>query len=175
MSKNFLKKYENKKRISNITIIVLAIIIAFSINFLIIDNSKTWTNLKTSILDAKNISHKADLYIEKNNSNSIILKNSKILNNIKSLSYSLIFNPEKLKIKDIKCNSNNLIKIENQAWIKAIIINYNKNINIWANTDICNINIQKENNSSQEINLINSNFTDKTGETFLLSTSWITL
>ncbi len=175
MSKNFLKKYENKKRLSNITIIVLAIIIAFSINFFIIDNSQTWINLKTSVLDTKNIVNKADLYIEKNNSNSIILRNSKNLKNTKSLSFSLIYNPENLNIKKIKCNSNDLIKIENQAWIKAIIINYNKDINIQANTKICNINIEKKNNNPEEINLINSNFTDKTWETFLLSTSWITL
>ncbi len=173
MSKDFLKKYKKSKIISNITIIIISIIIAFAINFLVLDKSNFWNNIKTSILDIKNQQNKADLFFKKNN-NQIILKNSKILNNTKSLSFSLIYNPENIEIKSINCNSNNLIKIENTPWIKAIIVNYNNPINITKNTHICKINILKKQIKSEQLNLINSNFTTKTWETFLLTTSGIT-
>ncbi len=172
MSKDFLKKYKKQKLLNNIIIILMSLIIALWINFFVIDKNWLWNNLKANILETKKEKNKADLYLEKNG-NTIVLKNSKNLNNVKSLSFSLVFDEEKNKLIEISCNWNNLIKIWEQPWIKTIIINYvNKTIN--KNTAICNINIQKTNNLSKELNLINSNFTDNTWETYFLTTSGIT-
>jgi len=173
MAKDFLNEYKKNKTIWNITIVVASLIIALSINFLVLDNSDFWTNLKTSVIEAGQNNQKADLILENQNWN-ITLKNSKKLNNTKSLSYSIIYNPENVEIKSIECNSNNLVKIENQEWIKAIIINYDNPININKNTKICTINTSKKELKSEQLNLINSNFTDTTWETYLLTTSWIT-
>jgi hypothetical protein len=67
-----------------------------------------------------------------------------------------------------------LIKIENTPWIKAIIVNYKYLKNINKNTHICKIKYKKKENKSEQLNLVNSNFTDKTWEVFLLTTSGIT-
>jgi hypothetical protein len=173
MTKDYLNKYKKNKIISNLSIIITSLIIALSINFLILDNSNFWKNLKSSVLEAQEQNKKADLYLE-NNKWNLILKNSKNINQAKSLSFSISYNPENVEITNIECNSNELIKIENTPWIKAIIINYQTNKNINSKSEICKIKYNKNENKSEQLNLINSNFTDKTWEVFLLSTSWIT-
>ena len=173
MAKDFLNEYKKNKTIWNITIVIASLIIALSINFFILDNSKFWSNLKSSVLEAGQNNTKADLVLE-NKNQKIILKNSKKLNNIKSLSFSIIYNPENISIENIECNSNKLIKIENQEGIKAIIVNYDTPKNIEKNSEICKIKTSKKETKSEQLNLINSNFTDITWETYLLTTSWIT-
>jgi hypothetical protein len=173
MTKDYLNKYKKNKIISNLSIIITSLIIALSINFLILDNSNFWKNLKSSVLEAQEQNKKADLYLE-NNKWNLILKNSKNINQAKSLSFSISYNPENVEITNIECNSNELIKIENTPWIKAIIINYKTNKDIKSKSKICKIKYNKKENKSEQLNLINSNFTDKTWEVFLLSTSWIT-
>jgi amino acid permease len=112
MANDYFKKYKKNKTIGNLTIVIASLIIALSINFLILDNSNFGSNLKSSVLEAKEKNNKADLILE-NNKSEIILKNTKQINNTKSLSFSINYNPENVEITSINCNSDELIKIEN--------------------------------------------------------------
>ncbi len=173
MTKNFLKQYKKSKIFSNLNIIAFSLVLALAINFFIIDNINIWKNLKTSVLEAKNTEKKAQLFLE-TQKNNIILKNSKDLKNVKDLSFSLSYNPNNIKIEKIFCkNSTNIIKIENTPGISSFIIKYN-NLSLNNNSNICKINLTKKEKKSEQINLINSNFSDNTWETFLLTTSWVT-
>jgi len=170
---DFLKKYKKQKILTNITIVIASLIIALGINFFVIDNSSMGNQFKANVLEVNNNEKKSDLYLE-NNSWKIILKNSKKLNKVTSISFSIIYNPENVKIKNISCIWDNIVEIWNEKWIKAIIVNFSKNKNIENNSEICKIQTIKNNNNSEQLNLINSNFTDNTWETYLLTTSGIT-
>ncbi|PZM86761.1 hypothetical protein DLH72_00125, partial [Candidatus Gracilibacteria bacterium] len=99
--KDFLRKYQNKKIIGDIYVMVLALIMAFMFNFLVLDNSILEKSLKTSILDSQENNIKADIYFEKENG-KIFLKNSKNMLNTKSISFSIIYDNSNLQIDEVK-------------------------------------------------------------------------
>lgn len=169
---DFLKKYKKHKLITNISIIIISLIMAFWINFLLIDWTIIWQNLKASILNANNLEINSDIYFDIKDGN-IVLKTNKQINNIKSLSLSIIYNPENVIINKLKSN-NNISEISNEEWIKSVIINFEKITNINPNEEILEFNLNKKINKSENINIINSNFIDKDWINYLLSTSGIT-
>ena len=98
--KDFLKKYHNKKTIPNIGIVLTSLVLAFWINFLLIDWTEIWNNLKTSVLDIETTEAKSDLYIE-NWVNTLIIKNSKDMQQLKNISLWLTYNPSEVEIISI--------------------------------------------------------------------------
>ncbi len=170
--KDFLKKYHKRKLTSNLFIVVAALIMAFAINFMLIDGTNFWKNLKTSVLDIKNNEKKADIFLQEINK-KIHLKNSKNIENMTSFSISISYNPENIELKNIKSNLWEVsILWDKNDWIINIILNSNwKNLNI--NEDILEIDIEKKVEKQVWINLVNGNFTDKTGEKFELTSSGI--
>jgi len=169
---DIIKKYRKHKKITNLGIVLTSLVIAFWVNFLLIDWTVTGQNLKASILNANNVEINSDVYFDLED-DKIILKTSKIINNIKNLSFSITYNPENVEIIDI-VSSNNLSEISNEEWIKSIIINFEAEKNINPNESILEINTNKKVQKSENINIINSNFTDNTWENYMLSSSWIT-
>lgn len=171
--KDILKKYKNSILISNTWIIVTSLIVALWINFFIIDWTSLWTNLKTSILNANSVENKADIYLE-NTENKMILKANKDMKAIKNISLSITSNPENVIIKNILNTENQIVNIWNEDWINSVILNFNnsKNINSWET--ILEFDTEKKTQKSENINIINANFTDETWEMYNLSTSWIT-
>lgn len=171
--KDILKKYKNSILISNTWIVVTSLIVALWINFFIIDWTSLWTNLKTSILNANSVENKADIYLE-NTENKIILKANKDMKAIKNISLSITSNPENVIIKNILNTENQIVNIWNEDWINSVILNFNnsKNINSWET--ILEFDTEKKTQKSENINIINANFTDETWEMYNLSTSWIT-
>lgn len=171
--KDFLKKYHNKKIIWNAWIILASLVLAFWINTFIIDWTNIWDSLKSSIIDSKTNTIKADLYIE-NIENKILIKNWKDIQNIDTISLSIIYNPNNLDIKNIKSSYWEAITLwEKNTWSDTIIINiWNKNI--VKNNTILELITNKKENKSEQLNLINVNFKDINWDKYDLSTSWIT-
>ncbi len=169
---DIIKKYKKHKIVSNIWIISISLVLALAINFYVINNNWITNNIKISILDFENKQNKTDIYIEKNQS-SISVKTRNMMRDVTSINFSLVYNPENLEIKKVKQKPNtNISNIWNTAWINTIIIEYNDKKNIKPKEEILNIDINKKNKNTENINIISANFTDKSGNTFELQASW---
>lgn len=169
---DFFKKYKKHKFFTNASIIVTSLIMAFWINFILIDWTTTWKNLKASILNANNVEINSDIYFDIID-NKIVLKTSKIIEDVSNLSLSIIYNPENVEIKNI-ASLNTISEISNEQWVKSIIINFENSTNIWINDNILEIELLKKQEKSENINIINANFTDINWDNYLLSSSGIT-
>lgn len=171
--KDFLQKYHNKKTISNISIVLTSLVLAFWINFLLIDWTDVWNDLKTSVLDIETVETKSDLYME-NLENSIVIKNSKDMEQLKNISLGFTYNPDEIEILNIKSNLWEVISLwEKNTWFDTIIINLEPK-NIIKNEVLFEIETKKLVEKSSQINMINANFKDNNEEKYNLSTSWIT-
>lgn len=171
--KDFLQKYHNKKTISNIGIVLTSLVLAFWINFLLIDWTQVWNNLKTSVLDIENNEIKSDLYIE-NWVNNINIKNSKDMQQVKNISLWLTYNPNEIEITSIKSNFWEIVSLwEKNTWYDTVLINIEPQ-NINKEDILFEIEAKKLIEKSTQINMINANFSDNNGEKYNLSTSWIT-
>ena len=171
---DIFKKYKKHKKISNISIVTISLVVAIWVNFFVLNQTDFSKNLKTSVIESNQKKNLSDLYLENNNW-KILLKTSKQLNNIKNLSLSFVYNPENIELENLKAIWNSEVEnISNTDWISTIFINFQdkKTIKNWEN--ILEINPIKKEQKSEQINLINSNFTDNSWENFLLTTSWIT-
>ena len=174
--KDFLAKYKNRKIIWNIYIALASLGMAFIINILFIDWTNFEKNLRTSILDSWVVTEaKADIFLwidwEK-----VILKNSKEMQNVENISFSIVYDNSNLEISEIKSDLWEVkILWENWSWIETILINHNGK-NIEKNKNLVELIFsKKEPESSTQINLFNSNFTDSSGTIFSLTTSWLSL
>lgn len=172
--KDFLKDYQKRKTIWKIYVVLSAFVMAFAINFIIFDWNSFQQNLKTSVLESKKIEKKADFYLENENW-KIFLKNSKSMENVKNISFSLVYDMENFQIDEVKSN---LWKVETLwekfSWVETIIINMNSK-NISKNDKIAEIIFsKKDENKMINLNLFNSNFSDWK-EIYSLTTSWLSL
>ncbi len=171
--KDFLKKYHNKKTISNIGIVLTSLVLAFWINFILIDWTQVWNNLKTSVLDIENNEIKSDLYIE-NWVNNVNIKNSKDMQQVKNISLWLTYNPNEVEITSIKSKFWEIVSLwEKNTWYDTILINIEPQ-NISKQDILFEIETRKLIEKSTQINMINANFSDNSDEKYNLSTSWIT-
>lgn len=176
---DIIQKYKKEKRNKNIAIIVTSLALALWLN-LFITNTNSWKYLKSSVINSQ-ISNveKADLFLEnvKNSGNNVItLKSFKEMNNVKSLSFSLVYNKDNVSIKDKKINLDDteIINLVDNDWYNTIILNFKNPTNIKENENILNIILEKSDSSLKEsLNLVNSNMTDNENNLFILSTSWI--
>ena len=179
---DIFKKYKNHKMVLNIWMIISSLFLAFIINFLFIDSTNIWKNLKTSLLNSKNIEIKSDIYLNKTSKNIPWLNNSfdieilawKNINNPETLSLSLVYNSENIIIENILSEDIEVIKMWENKWLDSIIINFKNNKNISINQKIIELKIKKLKEKTENINIINANFKDSTWEIYLLTTSWLT-
>jgi len=172
---DILKKYKQHKLLWNIGIIVTSLIMAIWINFFVIDSTSIGQNLKTSVLNANNNVNLADIYLEKQD-NTIKLKTSKDINNVKRLSFNVSYNPETLTIEKINpLNKKNaqILNISNDPWINSITIIYNNIINLKKSETIILLKTKKLKDQIENINIFDANFDDNKSQTSLLTTSWI--
>ena len=170
---DILKKYKNHKIITNLWMIISSLILAFAINFLLIDSTNIWKNLKTSLLNSNNIEIKSDIYLNKTSDNIEILA-GKVINNPETLSLSLIYNPENIIIENILSEDLEVIRMWETKWLDSIIINFKNNWKISKHQKIIEFKTKKIKEKTENINIINANFKDTTWEIYLLTTSWIT-
>ena len=172
--KDVIGKYSKRKKMSNIGIIVSSLIIALSINFLVLDWNNLTNSLKTNIMESKEIDNKAELYLENNNW-ILTLNTSKNLNNIKNITLSFIYNPENVEIVELISSLNSSISnFSNVDGITTVIIDFPIPVTFNINEQVLKVNINKIENISEQLNIINANFMDIDNETYLPTTSGIT-
>ncbi len=170
---DFIKKYKKSKLIWNIWIVVTSLIVALWVNFFIIDWTDVWQSLKASIFNVNGIEINSDIYFDIED-NNIVLKTNKIINDVKDLSLSIIYNPKNVEIEKLDFSKSNITELENEKWIKSIIITFENPKNITPDEIILKIKTIKKEDKSENLNIINANFTDTLNNNYILTTSWIT-
>ncbi len=169
---DIIKKYRKHNHVKNAWIIAVSLVLAFWINFLVTDSS-LWQKLQISVINSIDNSQAWDLYLQKNN-DSINLISSKDMNQVKSLSLSIAYNPSNLKIDTI--NSMiwwNIINESNEEWLTTLIINFGSPLDIKKWVNIINISASKTEEKLENINIISANFTDFSNQVYLLSSSGV--
>jgi len=166
------KQFKKQKIFKQVFFVFWAFVLALWINSFVL-NWNLSTNLKTSLLESGR-EKKSDIYIEKDK-DFLNLKNFKQINDLKTLSFGLIYNPENIKIENILSNIANskVIKMDNNEWITTVIINFSKPQTIKAKNNILKIFVSKKENTPENLNLINANFIDKSWNKYDLTTSSI--
>lgn len=171
---DFLKKYREKKIISNAWIIFTSLVLALWINFFLVDSTNFWQSLKADVLSSTTKEDLSNIYLIKN-WNKIYLRNSKKMDNIDKLTINLSYNPENVEIKNISSNIDwiNILNLWNEPWINTLIItlSWSKNISSWVN--ILNIEINKKIEKTENLNIWWAYFIDTNGTNYDLTTSGI--
>lgn len=178
MNQDIIKKYKSNKMISNLWLIAMSLALAISINFIISD-TKLWNSLKTNLQESKTTKNNlSDLYmeLEKNWSNRIIhIKTSKDIKELKNIGISFFYNSSTINIKDIVPDIENmeLLKLVDTNGSKTLSISSSSPKNIKAWDSITTIFLDKHTDKLENLNLLNTNFTDFNNNTYYLSTSWV--
>jgi hypothetical protein len=161
--------------------IAAAIIVAVWINTFVLWWN-FWKQLKSNVLESSkqrvnDTEKKADIYIQRANweeTNSMNLIAWSQMDQVKSISFWIIYNPEEVEIQDVfsRINWLKLSRLENVKGVTTLILQFAnpETIPKWAN--IIKLYASKALKNTQHLNLIQANFTDNTGVTFDLTTSW---
>jgi len=171
---DFIKRYQNNRMITNLNIVVLSFVLALWINFFVIDWTSFWKSLKASVLNSQTeVVIKADVYLE-NDSDWLSLVTWKNISDLNNISVSFTYNPDNLEITEISSDIWEIVNIANNPWINSIILTTNqiKNIKSWEK--LLSLKINKKESVSENINVINANFSDTNWQTYSLSTSGLT-
>lgn len=171
--KDIFKKYKKQKKISNVWVVVTSLVLAIGIHFLLIDGSDLWNTMKANILEVKSQNQQSDIYASQNG-DIIEFYSNQNMNNVKNIAVSLSYNPENVWVLLQENNNWEIIRLSDEKWIQSILISYSpeKNIITWEN--IFSVETSKLKQVSEQLNVFNANFTDSSGENYLLSTSGIT-
>lgn len=170
---NTIKNKKKRSIFSNTNIVLSSLVLALWVNFFLLDSTNIWQSIKTSVINSNINEVKSDLSIINNNWELEIIINKNI-NAIDNLSFSLIYNPEIISIKDAISDLWTIITLSNTPWVSSIIFTPESIININKWDTIVKLQIEKSENISENLNILNANFKDVNWEQFLLSTSWIT-
>ncbi|QFR39325.1 hypothetical protein A9Q91_03755 [Candidatus Gracilibacteria bacterium 28_42_T64] len=170
---DILKKYKQNRLISNAGVIAASLVIALGINFIVIDGTNIGQSLKTSVLNSQGVKIDSDIFLEKNDDGFQVVT-SKNIGNIQTLTLSFAYNSENISIDNFKTENAEIVNLDNTPGINSIIINFKEATNIDVKGNILQFDFHRKNNKSENINIMNANFTDNTGETYLLSTSGLT-
>ena len=172
--KDIMKKYKRHKMISNLSILVTSLVLALGINFFVIDWTEMWKNLKTSVLNSE-LNKKSDIFLE-SSWNKIVIKNSKNISSLDSISLSLVYNPLNLKIENItpELESLKVTEVTNTDGFSTIIISSSSPLDVSPSEILVSFDAVKTENKTENINVINANFSDSNSESYDLTTSWIT-
>ncbi|MCD5385385.1 hypothetical protein LRZ95_01820 [Candidatus Gracilibacteria bacterium] len=170
---DILKKYKKYKVLTNLNIILASLVLAFGINYFLVDNTELGKNLKASILNSENNNIKSDISINKIN-NYLYISSNKKINSAKSLGLSIVYNPKNITINKIDSDKGDIINLSNNPGITTIIVNFKEPTNINIGDNFVKIDISKKDNTSENLNIINANFKDINSKVYQLSTSGIT-
>ena len=75
---DIIKKYHEHKLFSNLNIILASLVLAFWINFVLIDWTDLGKNLKASVLNSNTLENKSDISLEKNEDEIYVIVNKNI-------------------------------------------------------------------------------------------------
>ncbi|MDD3302058.1 MAG: hypothetical protein PHN31_00755 [Candidatus Gracilibacteria bacterium] len=167
---NFFSKYKKKKAIRTYGIITMSLILALGINFLVLDSS-IGQKLQISVINSGENNKTGDVYLNINNNVTNLIANKDMLG-IKSFSLSIAYNPTNVTVSEIKTIiGGNMINEENEEGFTTIILNLSTPVDVKKGDSIVSFINTKKEEKLENINLVNVNFTDSTGEVYLLSSS----
>lgn len=166
---DILNKYNKQKRFSNISIVATSLVFAVGINVFLFDDSSLAKNLKTSVIDSEAQTQTSDLYLEQD-AVYFSLFSSKNMTNVKNVTFSVVYNPENINI----LKTNGLQLISRSAGISTYILQFETPKNIIKGEKVALLEINKNKNKAENINIVEANFTDNSNNTYSLSTSGIT-
>lgn len=96
------------------------------------------------------------------------------MNDVTELSISLAYDPDTIKLDSIQSNlTDSIVEINNEAGFKTLVMSFETPKDIFSETELLSLTWSKETDSTSYINMIQTNFTDSTGELYLLSSSWV--
>ncbi len=171
--KDIFKKYKKQKKISNVWVVVTSLVLAIWVNFLLIDGSSFGNTMKANVLEVKTQNEQSDVY-GLTNGNIIDFYSNQNMDNVKNIAISMTYNPSNVWVLLQEDNNWEIMRLSDEKWIQSILINYTPEKNIQAWDTIFSVETSKLKKISEQLNLFNANFTDTSGENYLLSTSGIT-
>mgnify|MGYP005985475477 FL=1 len=113
--------------------------------------------------------NKSDLYIEQEAVYFSVFS-SKNMTNVKNVSFSVVYNPENINI----LKTNGLQHISTNDGISTYILQFAEPKNIIKGEKVALLEINKNKNKTEHVNIVEANFTDDSGNSYQLSTSWVT-
>lgn len=170
--KDIFKKYKKQKKISNVGVVVTSLVLAIWVNFLLIDGSSFGNTMKANVLEVKTQNERSDIYAQ-TNGNMIDFYSNQNMTHVKNLALSYSYNPNNVWIL-LNDESTEIINLSDEKWIQSVLINYSPEKNITSWEIIFSVETSKLKQVSEQLNVFNANFTDTSGENYLLSTSGIT-
>nr|MDD3719776.1 hypothetical protein [Candidatus Gracilibacteria bacterium] len=169
---DIFSKYKKHNLIKNTGLIAMSLVLAFGLNFMVQDTS-LGQKIQVSVINSGENSKVGDLYLQKNNTN-INLLSSKDMNQVKSLSLSITYNPANVLIENISSQiGGNLINQANEDGLNTLVINFLNPQDIKKGENILSILTSKKEEKLENLNIINANFTDLNNQVYLLSSSGV--
>ncbi|MDD2871312.1 MAG: hypothetical protein PHS49_04945 [Candidatus Gracilibacteria bacterium] len=171
--KDFIKKYQNHKLLTNLNIILASLVLAVGINFFLVDGTNIGQSLKASVLNSQIGTETADVYLKKID-NDIYLVTNKNIVDLNNFSISFSYNPENVEIFDISSQLGQVANLGENQGINSIILNIQSPVNLNRGDNILKVGVNKKIETTENLNILNANFSDSENNQFLLSTSGIT-
>lgn len=175
---DFLQKYTRHNIVSHLSILWVSFVLAVWIYFFIGD-SNVGNLIKTNVREAnQNLENNTgDIYLEKNTSgeNEIFLKSQKNISQVKAISLTITYNPENLSISSISelWGKGTVQNLSNTEGIATIFLQYENPTDINSWDYLLLISGDKKEEKLENINILNANFRDISGESYILTTSGI--
>lgn len=173
---DFFKRHKKRKMMEHSIIALSAFVFALWIHALLMTNNiQTWLQASLLWTDMQSTQKEADLSLAYENS-SIKLFTQKNIDDLSSLSFSILMNPESwsLDLENIQSPYMDLQIENNTPGVYFINIFLDTDQSLVAGTEILTFPYTQLNDEAQYFNLIEANFTDSSGEKYLLSTTWTT-
>lgn len=171
-----IKKYKSEKRKRNIAILTFSLALAFGLNFMILWTD-TWKYMQASVLNSDISTEAWDIYIiqqQKWWDTFLNISSSKILDDVKNISFTITYNPEEitLKNKSLSIDWSSILELVNEEGINTLSINLDESRDLRAKSRLLQILVDIDDIDSREnIAIVNANYTDSNWETHSLSSS----
>lgn len=171
---DIISKYKKQKKIRTISIITASFLLAISFN-VYLSTSELWKTLKTSVIENSwSQNSQSDLYLDSGN-NMVNMKSGKNMSWVKNISFSFIYNWDNVEFKDTLLwkYEASIQKLTDTKWQYTLNLEFKTPTDIKAWEDILKIVVEKNSTLTENINLVQANFTDSENNSFSLTTSWV--
>lgn len=173
--KDIVTQYKKHTFFQNSAIVLASLAIALGINMYVLDG-QFGNYLKSSVLDINGVEQTADVYGRvSENRDTITLGTQRPMNNVVSISLSLVYDSENVSVNNIfgTIEPSSVSIISDEPWIKTLLITFGTPQTLKGEADFVTFDVSKENPATAYVNVINANFKDAEGKWYLLSTSGI--
>jgi len=170
--KDLFKSYHKQKVLSHLGILGISCVLAVSINMFVLSGTN-WDLLKASITEIQNENSISEDINFIHSNNSVIVKNTKQIDNIEQLSFSVAYNHDLLVLQDSQSNIDwvSISSISETPWFSNYILTFTQPISLEADSQIIELGYQRNSNEPIYLNPININFMDSDGMNYSLSAS----